>query len=389
MEKKSFDVNNWGYPPHNKESFQHVRELFSTVTLTAEETNTTSFEYKEEDISKIKYELKFPGFEGEYTIQDMLDKTYTDSFLLMKDGVIIYEKYFNGMTEQSVHLMNSVSKSFLGILIGTLVDEGLVKTEKLLTDYLPDFKDTGFSGTTVQQALDMTGSVKYGEVYLERESDFWKETSVVGWRPALVNDKTPETLYEYARGLKEVEQENGSAFHYRTVYTNILGMVAEKVTGKTLKDLLQKKLWEKICPEQNAYIVCDKDEFPYMGAGMNACTRDLARFGQMIVNRGMFGNERVVSEDWIVKTLAGTDKARQNFEVTEYTPLIPGGHYMNQFWASSNSEILACVGIHGQGIYMNMANKTIAVKFSSHPDPDDGPLFIETFTALDALTRSI
>ena len=96
MEKKSFDVNNWGYPPHNKESFQHVRELFSTVTLTAKETNTTSFEYKEEDISKIKYELKFPGFEGEYTIQDMLDKTYTDSFLLMKDGVIIYEKYFNG-----------------------------------------------------------------------------------------------------------------------------------------------------------------------------------------------------------------------------------------------------------------------------------------------------
>ena len=201
MEKKSFDVNNWGYPPHNKESFQHVRELFSTVTLTAEETNTTSFEYKEEDISKIKYELKFPGFEGEYTIQDMLDKTYTDSFLLMKDGVIIYEKYFNGMTEQSFHLMNSVSKSFLGILIGTLVDEGLVKTEKLLTDYLPDFKDTGFSGTTVQQALDMTGSVKYGEVYLERESDFWKETSVVGWRPALVNDKTPETLYEYALSL--------------------------------------------------------------------------------------------------------------------------------------------------------------------------------------------
>ena len=61
----------------------------------------------------------------------------------------------------------------------------------------------------------------------------------------------------------------------------------------------------------------------------------------------------------------------------------------SSFWASSNSEILACVGIHGQGIYMNMANKTLAVKFSSHPDPDDGPLFIETFTALDALTRSI
>ena len=96
----------------------------------------------------------------------------------------------------------------------------------------------------------------------------------------MVNDETPETLYEYAKGLKEVEQENGSAFHYRTVYTNILGMVAEKVTGKPLKDLLQKKLWEKICPEQNAYIVCDKMNFPH--GGRNECMHQ--RFSKIWTN---------------------------------------------------------------------------------------------------------
>ena len=389
MSKKSFTTENWGYPPYNKESFQHIRNLFPTVKLTSERENKNDFSYKEKDISNIKYQIKYPGFESEFTVQEMLDKTYTDAFLVMKDGVILYEKYSNGMNRESVHLMNSVSKSFLGILIGILVDEGLIETQRLITDYLSDFEDTGFSGTTIQQALNMTGSVKYGEVYLEKESDFWQETSVVGWRPALVKDTTPKTLYEYAKTLKEVEQDNGTAFHYRTVYTNILGMVAEKVSGRTLTDLLQEKLWKKIHAEQDAYIVCDQDKFPYMGAGMNACTRDLARFGQMIVNKGIYENERVVSEDWIMKTLAGTDEARKHFEVTEYIHLIPGGHYMNQFWGSLDSEILACVGIHGQGIYMNMSNKTVAVKFSSQPDPDDGPLFIETFAALDTLSRSI
>ena len=166
-------------------------------------------------------------------------------------------------------------------------------------------------------------------------------------------------------------------------------MVAEKTTGRELTSLLQEKLWKKICPEQDAYIVCDQDNFPYMGAGMNACARDLARFGKMIVDKGTFGNERIVSEDWIMKTLTGTDEARDHFEATEYAHMIPEGHYMNQFWVSSDLEVLACLGIHGQGIYMNMSNQTVAVKFSSQPYPDEGRLFIETFAAFVAISNNI
>ena len=387
--KKSFTTENWSYPPYNKESFQHVRTLFSTVKLTSEKENSNAFDFKEKEIANLRYQIKYPGFDSEPTVQDMLDKTHTDAFLVMKDGLILYEKYSNGMNQESIHLMNSVSKSFLGILIGVLIDEGLIDTQKLITEYLPDFEDTGFSGTTVQQALNMTGSVKYKEDYLEKETDFWKESSVVGWRPALVNETTPKTLYEYAKTLKETEQVNGSSFHYRTVYTNILGMVAEKAANKNLTVLLQEKLWQKIRPEQNAYIVCDQDNFPYMGAGMSASARDLARFGEMIVNKGMYKNERVVSEDWIMKTLAGSCESRKHFEVTEYVHMIPKGHYMNQFWASSDSKILVCLGIHGQGIYMNMSNKTVAVKFSSQPYPNEGRLFIETFAAFVALSESI
>ena len=104
MSKKSFTTENWGYPPYNKESFQQIRTLFPTVKLTSKKENNNDFSYKEKDISNIKYKIKYPGFESEFTVQEMLDKTYTDSFLVMKDGVILYEKYSNGNPTLARHI---------------------------------------------------------------------------------------------------------------------------------------------------------------------------------------------------------------------------------------------------------------------------------------------
>ena len=73
--KKSFTTENWSYPPYNKESFQHVRTLFSTVKLTSEKENSNAFDYKEKEIANLRYQIKYPGFDSEPTVQDMLDKT--------------------------------------------------------------------------------------------------------------------------------------------------------------------------------------------------------------------------------------------------------------------------------------------------------------------------
>ena len=380
------NVNNWLTAPINKRSFQNVESLFDTIRIKRSSEVPSEIPLNLRSLDSIEIQ----NIEGQTkSFKDMIASTHTDSFLVLKNGEIIFEEYFNEMNPESLHLMNSITKSFMGMLVGILADKGVFDIKEKVTKYVPELNDTGFSETTIQSALDMSAAVKFEEDYDEPFCDFWKEAAVVGWRPDLVDDNSPKTLLDFALSLKEKEQEEIEGYHYRSVLTTVLAMVIERATDERVQDLLEKHIWQKLKTEQDAVLVVDKTGLPFAGAGMNASTRDLARFGQMIVNRGMFGNERVVSEDWIVKTLAGTDKARQNFEVTEYTPLIPGGHYMNQFWASSNSEILSCVGIHGQGIYMNMANKTVAVKFSSHPDPDDGPLFIETFTALDALTRSI
>ena len=69
-------------------------------------------------------------------------------------------------------------------------------------------------------------------------------------------------------------------------------MAAESAAGVNLQNLLEEKLWQKLGTEQDAAIVVDNSGFPYMGAGMNACARDLARFGQMIAQGGFFNGDK-------------------------------------------------------------------------------------------------
>ena len=76
------------------------------------------------------------------SFREMMDSTHTDSFLVLKNGEIIYEEYFNGMSSDSLHLMNSITKSFIGMLVGILAEKGVFNTQDKVTKYLPELSDT-------------------------------------------------------------------------------------------------------------------------------------------------------------------------------------------------------------------------------------------------------
>ena len=387
MAAQKLTSDNWGYPPFNRTSFQNVQSLFPTVRIRRGDHLLNESSRDEIDLSGFTYD----GISGaQTTLSDMIANSYTDAFLVAKDGVILTEQYFNNMSASSFHLMNSVSKSFLGILIGGLVDEGTLDTTKLITDYIPEFEDTAFKATTLQHALDMTGAVKYGEDYTNTDADFWQETAVVGWRPALITSRSAETLFDYAKSLKDTEQDDGSHFHYRTVFTNVLAMVVARASHESVQDLLETRVWNKLEPEQDAAIVCDRSGFPYFGAGMNACARDLMRFGQMIAQGGQYNENRVVSSAWIDDLVEGNDRIRQSFAESDYGALRPGGHYHNQFWGSAPGEQVAtCIGIHGQFIHVDLSSQVVIVKLSSQPDAADASMFTETFLAMRALSNNL
>lgn len=383
---RRFNLDNWGYPPHNRTSFQYVQQLMPTVRLSRGSQIFTALPQHPQNVAGITY----AGTNGTTrSVQQMLDDTYTDAFLVTKNGTIIAEDYRNGMTADSHHLLNSVSKSFLGMLVGILAAEGSIDPSEALTTYLPEFRDTAFRDTSLQQALDMTAAVKYGEDYADRQADFWVETAVVGWRPALVDTDLPKTLFDYACTLRDTEQDDGEHFHYRTVLTNVIAMAVERATNQSVATLVEQKLWQPLGPEQDAVVVVDASGFPYFGAGMNACARDLARFGQMLADNGRYNGKQIVPSAWIEKCLLGDDQLKALFAAGDYAEMLPGGHYHNQIWADSVRGLLVCIGIHGQTIYVNQSTGVVIVKLSTHPESATMELFADTFAAMQAITEAV
>ena len=375
----------WLTAPINKKSFQNIESLFDTIRLKRSSDAPSEIPLNLQSLDSIEMQ----NIEGQtQSFREMMDSTHTDSFLVLKNGEIIFEEYFNDMSSDSLHLMNSITKSFIGMLVGILSDEGIFDTKDKITKYLPELNDTGFSETTIQSALDMSSAVKFEEDYDDPLCEFWREAAVVGWRPDLVDENSPKTLLDFALSLKEKEQEEMEGYHYRSVLTNVIAMVIEKATNKRVQDLLEKHLWQKLKTEQDAVIVVDKTGLPFVGAGMNACTRDLARFGQMILNDGLYEEEQIVPKQWIDSTRIGDDGYRERFAKSDHGEMLPGGHYKNKMWVANSDEMM-CIGIFGQTIHINRNTGTVIVKFSSFPEPADELMFANSFILLATISNSV
>lgn len=376
---------NWLTAPINKKSFQNIESLFDTIRLKRSSDAPSEIPLNLQSLDSIEMQ----NIEGQtQSFREMMDSTHTDSFLVLKNGEIIFEEYFNDMSSDSLHLMNSITKSFIGMLVGILSDEGIFDKKDKITKYLPELNDTGFSETTIQSALDMSSAVKFEEDYDDPLCEFWREAAVVGWRPDLVDDNSPKTLLDFALSLKEKEQEEMEGYHYRSVLTNVIAMVIEKATNKRVQDLLEKHLWQKLKTEQDAVIVVDKTGLPFVGAGMNACTRDLARFGQMILNDGLYEEEQIVPKEWIDSTRIADDGYRERFAKSDHGEMLPGGHYKNKMWVANLDEMM-CIGIFGQIIHINRNTGTVIVKFSSFPEPADELMFANSFILLATISNSV
>lgn len=387
MSEKQITRDNWGYPPFNRDSFQNVQGLFPTARLKRGSGGASDIPVALKPLETIKFD-NLGG--NKLSIREMLDTTYTDAFLVLKNGVLVYEEYLNGMKADTLHLLNSVTKSFVGMLTGVLYENGVIDPEKYLSDYIPEFKNTVFSGTTLQHALDMSAAVAYGEDYADPKADFWHEAAVVGWRPHLVSAESPDTLFDYALALRDREKQHmdGEKYHYRTVLTNIVAMAIERATGEPCQELIEKYIWKKLRPEQDAAIVVDKIGFPYVGAGMNACARDLARFGLMLLNDGNYNGEQIIPASWVRATREGDEGYRERFSKSDYGEILPGGHYKNQVWVA-NIDNMMCIGIHGQLIYIDQSKGLVIVKLSSWPESHDDFLLATTVLGIDAISASV
>ena len=115
-------------------------------------------------------------FEGEeLSLSDGLAHFHTDGLIVLHNGNMLYENYWNGNAIDSKHISFSVAKSYLSALIGIAVEEGLIDNiDDEVSKYLNDFKNTGYEKVTIKNLLQMSSGIEFNEDYLDPNSDINK-----------------------------------------------------------------------------------------------------------------------------------------------------------------------------------------------------------------------
>jgi CubicO group peptidase (beta-lactamase class C family) len=354
---------NWQDPPFNRWAFQHVRELIPTARIVRGDGPVWRFPRAERDLSGIR--VKVGG--RETVVEDVLERTFTDAFLVLHEGRILAERYFNAMTPETPHLLMSVSKSVVSTIAGVLIGRGLLDPVSHVTKVLPELAGTSFGGATVQQLLDMRTGTRFDETYDDPNADVRVYEQVYLWRPRS-GGRLPADALAYFRTLRN-DGEHGGPFRYRSILTDVLGSVLERAGGARLHELITRELWGPMGAEFDADITLDAHGNPMADGGISATLRDLGRFGQLFLERGMRGRRRIVAEEWISDTVRGAPDGARAFVEGDHPPGYPrGAHYRNCWWVRDPSApFYNASGINGQNVYVHEPSQTVVVKLSTWP----------------------
>jgi len=134
-------------------------------------------------------------------------------------------------------------------------------------------------------------------------------------------------------------------------------------------------------------VTCDPVGSAIHDGGISTTARDLARFGQLLLDDGFVDGDEVVPASWLADARHPSPAVRQAFANTDNDEVLTGGWYRNQFWfvPGPDGEALVCLGIHGQMIYVNRTARTVGVKLSSWPDAQNSEYLIDTLRAFGAI----
>ena len=351
--------------PALRYSVCHMRQYLPTTNVPRDNAvKVTPFRYKL-DMDNIDRLTFVPTGQTEpITWRESLDLNYTDGVVILHRGRIVYERYFDNLTPEGVHAVMSVTKSFTGTLAAVLVAEGKLDPTKLVSYYLPELASSGFGDATVREVMDMTTAIRYSEDYTDPNAEIWA-FSAAG-NPMVDHPAgTPQGYHDYLRTVRK-DGTHGERFGYRTVNADVLGWIVERVGGASVAEQLQSRIWGRMGMEQDAYYQVDAQGVPFAGGGLNAALRDLARFGQMMLQDGRWHGRQILPSEVIEDIRFGGNKAP--FEASEYGTKLPGWSYRNMWWISNNADgAYMARGVHGQAIYVDPAADMVIVRLASNP----------------------
>ncbi|MEP3785905.1 serine hydrolase domain-containing protein [Ascidiaceihabitans sp.] len=281
----------WNQPAHRRHGFHNAHHLFRRA-LMVRSRNVLMLEPAKHALTDQPAKLK-----------DLLTHPAFSALCCIQGNRIVMEAAAVDFTTTTPHSIQSVSKLHIHLIVGLLLEQGLISLEAKVVDYLPDI-GTGYAQATVQSLLDMTVSNDFSEDYSDPQSDCYTEEIALGWRlPA--NNLAETTLVDFTNaipGFKSTHQRGHA--DYKSANTDVLTRIAAAVSPKPLAQLIED-IADAAGYESAFHISHSPDGFPAFSGGGCLSARDLARFGLLFARAGCdISGESFANEAFIAHSLS-------------------------------------------------------------------------------------
>tara|TARA_B100001027_G_scaffold70739_1_gene48289 strand:+ start:1519 stop:2685 length:1167 start_codon:yes stop_codon:yes gene_type:complete len=300
-------------------------------------------------------------------VKDMTGQSSFCSLIVGQDQRILYEKFAPDFHISQPQTIMSITKMFINLLIGELVEHNMIDLNQTVSKYLPNI-GSGYADATIQNVLNMNVKNNFTEDYTDPFSSSFLQEKAGGWR---IPDDDEENISQ-ENFLNSIQRMPGESLEnnmdqalYKSANTDVIAMMIENITKISLRDHLIR-IVESAGFEDALYIATDRGGMPWLSGGGCLTTRDFLRMGLLFSRRGRGIKGRYVgSKKFIESTLKADGPKYMRLKDEKFV------YYTNQTMKSNNW--IGHSGYGGQFLMINLETNVVAGFFS----------VLETDTATD------
>ncbi len=315
--------------------------------------------------------LALSGQDASAFLASYMDKQHIAGVMVLQHGRVRLQRYALGFGPEQRWESFSVAKSVTSTLLGIALQQGYLRgMDDTLGTYIPELRDSAYAEVTVQQLLTMTSGVHWNEDYADANSDVAQM-----YRGACVDGRAHILSYL----AKQPRQwPAGTHFNYNTAETDLLGILVQRATHRSLAAYLSQTIWKPYGMAADAYWIKDEcDGSDTGGSGLSATLGDYARLGQFMLDGGRIAGKPVIAKAWLQGAV------RRHASVDE-----PDRGYGYLWWTDTDGSY-AAIGIFGQMVYVDPARQLVIAQAGSWPHATSPALVAARREFVAAIKRAV
>ena len=309
-------------------------------------------------------EYPYPPETRKENLEELLKRTGTRAFLIIRDDQLIYETYLES-SRKEINTSFSSAKSFNSALIGAAIAEGKIgSVDDAVIKYIPEIAGRGLDRLSIRDLLLMNSGIRYVE---GNELPFY-------YAPFADDPLTyyPPDLRKVALSVEASGAPIGKAFRYNNYHPLLEGMILERVTGMHVAEYLQERFWKPMGAEFPASWSLDSESsgFEKMESGINARAIDFDRFGLIFLHNGFWNGVQILPESWVRESTEPLRPDPRTWETASFWPEL-GGYYKYHWWGINNADGSYDYWAHGrysQIIYVAPRKNVVIVRLGDELD---------------------